>query len=178
MEALLLKYFRKDNTIFIYFLCMIKENFYVANKNYLLACFRKYSNSRRISTHQLMRAVVKMTSKHEGPRVLCRKTVKWGFPSVQFSSVPQSCPTVCNPVDSLMSGLPVYYQLPEFTQTHVHWVSDAIQPSHPLSSPSPPDFNLSQHQGLVKRVSSSHQVSLTELNIERIGSKLIWKWTL
>ena len=56
------------------------------------------------------------------------------------------------------SGLPVHHQLPEFTQTHVHWVSDAIQPSPPLSSPSPPAFNLSQHQGLFKRVSSSHQV--------------------
>ena len=64
---------------------MRKENFNVANKNYLLACFRKYSNSRRISTNQLMRASVKMRSKHEGPRVLCRKIVKWGFPSVQFS---------------------------------------------------------------------------------------------
>ena len=56
-------------------------------------------------------------------------------------------------------GLPVYHQLLEFTQTHVHWVSDAIQPSHPLSSPSPPAFNLSQHQGLFQWVSSSHQVA-------------------
>ena len=56
-------------------------------------------------------------------------------------------------------GLPVYHQLPEFTQTHVHWVSDAIRPSHPLSSPSPPALNLSQHQGLFKWVSSSHQVA-------------------
>ena len=85
IEALLLKYFRRDNTIFMYYLCMIKENFYVANKNYLLACFRKYSNSRRISTNQLMRAGVKMRSKHEGTRVLYRKIVNWGFPSVQFS---------------------------------------------------------------------------------------------
>ena len=58
--------------------------------------------------------------------------------SVQFSSVPQSCPTLCNPMDYSTPGLPVHHQLPEFTQTHVHWVSDAIQPSHPLSSPSPP----------------------------------------
>ena len=56
-------------------------------------------------------------------------------------------------------GLPVHHQLPEFTQTHVHWVGDAIQPSHPLSSPSPPAFSLSQHQGLFKWVSSSHQVA-------------------
>ena len=80
------------------------------------------------------------------------------FQSVQFSSVTQSCPTVCNPVDCSIPGLPVDHQLPEFTQTHVHWVSDAIQPSHPLSSPSPPGFNLSQHPGLFKWVSSSHQV--------------------
>ena len=66
----------------------------------------------------------------------------------QFSSVAQLCPTLCNPMDCSTPGLPVYHQLPEFTQTHVHPVGDAIQPSHPLSSPSPPAFNLSQHQGL------------------------------
>ena len=75
----------------------------------------------------------------------------------QFSSVAQSCPTLCDPMDYSMPGLPVHHQLQEFTQTHVHWVS-AIQPSHPLSSPSPPAFNLSQHQGLYKWVSSSCQV--------------------
>ena len=63
-------------------------------------------------------------------------------PSVQFSSVTQSRPTLCNPMNRSTPGLPVHHQLPEFTQTHVHWVSDAIQPSHPLSSPSPPAFNL------------------------------------
>ena len=79
--------------------------------------------------------------------------------SVQFSSVAQSCPILCNPTDCSIPGLPVHYQLPEFIQTHVHWVSDAIQSSHPLPSPSPPDFNLSQHQGLFQWVSSSHQVA-------------------
>ena len=64
----------------------------------------------------------------------------------QFSSVAQSCPTLCNPMNCSTPGLPVHHQLPEFTQTHVHLVSDAIQVSHPLSSPSPPP-NLSQHQG-------------------------------
>ena len=64
-----------------------------------------------------------------------------------FSSVTQSCPTLCDPMDCSTPGLPVHHQLPEFTQTHVHWVGDAIQPSHPLSSPSPA-FNLSQHQSL------------------------------
>ena len=68
--------------------------------------------------------------------------------SVQFSSVAQSCPTLCNPMNYRMPGLPVHHQLPEFTQTHVHLVGDAIQPSHPLSSPSPPAPNPSQHQGL------------------------------
>ena len=61
--------------------------------------------------------------------------------SVQFSSVAQSCPTLCNPMDCSTPGLPIYHQLPEFIQTHVHWVSDAVQPSHPLSSPSPPAPN-------------------------------------
>ena len=78
---------------------------------------------------------------------------------VQFSSVAQSCPTLCDPMDCSTPGLPVHHQLPEFPQTHVHWVGDAIQPSHPLSSPSPPTFNLSQHQGLFKWVSSSQQVA-------------------
>ena len=77
---------------------------------------------------------------------------------IQFSSVAQSCPTVCDPMDCSRPGLPVHHQLPEFTQTHVHRVDDSIQPSHPLSSPSPPALNLSQHQGLFKWVSSSHQV--------------------
>ena len=77
----------------------------------------------------------------------------------QFSSVAQSCPTLCNSMNCNTPGLPVHHQLPEFTQTHVHWVGDAIQPSHPLSSPSPPALNLSQHQGPFKWVSSSHHVA-------------------
>ena len=79
--------------------------------------------------------------------------------SVQFTSVAQSCPTLCDPMDCSMPGLPVHHQLPEVIQTHVHWVRDAIQPSHPLSSPSPLAFNLSHHQGLFQWVSSSHQVA-------------------
>ena len=65
--------------------------------------------------------------------------------SIQFSSISQSCLTLCDPMKRRMPGLPVHHQLPEFTQTHVHRVGDAIQPSHPLSSPSPPAHNLSQH---------------------------------
>ena len=79
--------------------------------------------------------------------------------SVQFSSVAQLCLTLCNPMDRSTPCLPVHHHLPKFTQTHVHWVGDAIQPSHPLSSPSLLAFNLSQHQGHFKRVSPSHQVA-------------------
>ena len=77
----------------------------------------------------------------------------------KFSSVAQSCPTLCNPLNRSTPGLPVHYRLLEFAQTHVHWVGDAIQPSHPLLSPAPPLLNLSQHQGLFKWVSSSHEVA-------------------
>ena len=77
----------------------------------------------------------------------------------QFSSVAQSCPTLCDPMNRSTPGLPVHHQLPEFTQTHVHRVSEAIQPSHPLSSPSPPALNPSKHQGLFQWVNSSHEVA-------------------
>ena len=79
--------------------------------------------------------------------------------SVQFSSVTQSCLTLWDPMNRSTPGLPVHHQLLEFTQTHVHRVSDAIQPSHPLLSPSPPAPSPSQHQGLFQWVSSSHQVA-------------------
>ena len=78
---------------------------------------------------------------------------------VKFSSVAQSCLTLCNPMNRSTPGLPVHHQLPEFTQTHVHRVSDAIQPSHPLSSPSLPAPNPSQHQSLFQWVNSSHEVA-------------------
>ena len=77
-----------------------------------------------------------------------QKDVLFIISSVQFSSVAQSCPTLCDPMNHSTPGLPVHHQLPEFTQTHVHQVSDAIQPSHPLSSPFPPAPNPSQHQSL------------------------------
>ena len=79
--------------------------------------------------------------------------------SVQFSSVAQSCLTLCDPMNRSMPGLPVHHQLPESTQTHVHQVDDAIQPSHPLSSPSPPAPIPSQHQGLFQLVNSSPEVA-------------------
>ena len=80
-------------------------------------------------------------------------------PMVQLSSVTQLCTTLCDPMDYSKPDLPVQHQLPELTQTHVHWVGDTIQPSHPLSSPFPPAFNLSQNQGLFRWVSSLHQVA-------------------
>ena len=95
--------------------------------------------------------------------------------SFQFSSVIQLCPTLCDPIDCSTPGLPVHHQLPEFIQTHVHWVGDAIEPSHPLSSPSHPTFNLSQHQGLFKWVSSLHQVAkVLELKLQHQS----FQWTL
>ena len=84
-----------------------------------------------------------------------------------ISSVAQSCPTPCDPMDCSTPGLPVHHQLLELAQTQVHGVGDAIQPSHPLSSPSPPTFNLSQRQGLFQGVSSSHQVAkVLELQLQ------------
>ena len=83
----------------------------------------------------------------------------WRKLSVQFSSVTQSCPILCDPMKHSTPGLPVHHQLQDFTQTHVHRVSDAIQPSHPLSSPSPPAPNPSQHQNLFQWVNSSHEMA-------------------
>ena len=79
--------------------------------------------------------------------------------SVPFSLVSQSCPTLCKPMNRSTPGLPVHHQLPEFTQIHVHRVCDAIQPSHPWLSPSPPAPNPSQHQSLFQWVNSSHEVA-------------------
>ena len=86
---------------------------------------------------------------------------------VQFSSVAHLCPTLCDPTNCSTPGLPVHHQLPEFTQTHVHQVSDAIQLSHPLSSPSPPASNPSQHQSLFQGVNSSHEELAKVLKFQR-----------
>ena len=94
----------------------------------------------------------------------------------KFSSVAQSCPTCCNPMDCSTPGLPVHHQLLELVQTHVYRVSDTIQPSHPLSSPSPPAFNLSLHQGLFQWVSSSHQVAkVLELQLQHQSFQWIFR---
>ena len=101
----------------------------------------------------------------------------------QFSSVTQSCLTLCDPMDCSTPGLPVHHQFPKFTQSHVHWVGGAIQPSHPLSSPSPPTFILSQHQsfqmsqffalgGQSSGVSAS--TSVLPMNIQTVPSKSLY----
>ena len=93
---------------------------------------------------------------------------------IQFSSVAQSCPTLCDLMNHSTPGLPVHHQLPEFTQTHVHRVSDAIQPSHPLLSPSPPAPSPSQHQGLFQWVNSLHEVAkVLELQLQHQS----FQWT-
>ena len=88
---------------------------------------------------------------------------------LQFSSVAQLCPTLCDPMNHSMPGLPVHHQLSEFTQTHIHWVSNTIQPSNPLLSLSPPTFNLIQLLGLFQWVSSPHQVAkVLEFQLQNI----------
>ena len=81
------------------------------------------------------------------------------YHNIQFSSVTQSCPTLCDPMNCSTPGLPVHHQLPEFTQTQVHQVGDTIQPSHPLSSPFPPAPNPSQHQSLLQWINSLYEVA-------------------
>ena len=101
--------------------------------------------------------VIHCTSKCVLDTIYIISTRAWS--ALQFSSVSQSCPTLCNPMRHSTPGLPVHHPLLEYTQTYIYWISDDIQPSHPLSSPSPPAFNLSKHQHLFKWVSSLHQVA-------------------
>ena len=109
----------------------------------------------------------KSKEKTDGPQILNL--------SVQFSSVAQSCRTLCEPMNCSTPGLPVHHQLPEFTQTHVHWVGNAIQPSHLLSSPSPPAPNPSQQQGLFQWVNSSPEVAkVLEFQLQHQS----FQWTL
>ena len=94
----------------------------------------------------------------------------------QIRSIVQSCPTLCDSMDCSTPGFPVQHQLLELAQTHVHWVSDTIQPSHLLSSPFPSAFNLSQHQGLFQRVSSSHQVAkVLEIQLQHQSFQWIFR---
>ena len=115
-----------------------------------------------VSLAMALRMPLEVSDFHWG-KVALPVTLQTSFPScmlvvVVCYSVTQSCPTLCDPMVCSTPGLPVHHQLPESTQTHVHWVSDAIQPFPSLSSPSPA-FNLSQHQGLFQWVSSSHQMA-------------------
>jgi len=96
--------------------------------------------------------------------------------SVKFGSVTQSCPTPCHPMHCSTSGLPVHHQLPELTQTHVHWVCDVIQPSRPQYSTFPPIFNLSKHHGLFKWVRSSHHVAkVLEFQLQPMSFQWIFR---
>ena len=124
---------------------------------------------------------------------LLRNTVKWSGKGCTYrdeeemgpitetiiSSVAQSCPTLCDPMDCSMSGFPVHHQLPVLAQTHVHRVGDAIQSSHLLSSPSLPAFNLAQNQGLCQWVSSSHQmVKVLKLQLQHQSFQWIFRTDL
>ena len=112
----------------------------------------------KISSHIARRHWAKLYHDNHKCGSLCNYKMVWIYIlSVQFSA--QLCPTLCIPMTCSMPSCPVHHQHLGFTQTHDHWVSDGIQPSHPWLSPSPPAFNLSQHQGLFKWVSSSHQVT-------------------
>ena len=109
------------------------------------------------TTGLLSGSVVKNPPTKAGDTSLTPELGRSHISSVHFSSVIHSCLILCDPMDYSMPGFPVHHQLPELAPTHVHQLGDAIQPSHPLSSPSPPAFNLSQQQGLFQWVSSSHQ---------------------
>ena len=97
--------------------------------------------------------------------------------SDQIRSVAQSCPALCDPMNRSTPGLPVHHQLPEFTQTHVHGVGDTIQPSHPLSSPSPPALNPSQHQSLFQWVKGFSKVNEAEVDRIFFGIPLLSLWS-
>ena len=114
-----------------------------------------------------------LTQSSACPQAVQRMPASSYISSVHFSSVTQSCPTLCNPMNRSTPGLPVHHQLLEFTQTHVHWVSNAIQPSHPLSSPSPPAHNPSHHKSLFQWVNSLH----TFAQIKQDASKMYLPWS-
>ena len=113
------------------------------------------SSESRLRTHGRIRL---LWLSHCAKHIKCTDTFN-AHNSPQFSLVTQLCPTLCDPMNCSTPGLPVHHQLPKFTQTHVHRVSDAIQPSHPLSSPSPPAPNPSQDQSLFQWVNSLHEVA-------------------
>ena len=116
--------------------------------------------------------------KHRSIDMRCHSMISSSINGVsdQIRSVTQSCPTLCDPMDCSMPGFPVHHYLPEFAQTHVHWVSDAILPSHPLQPPSPLALNLSQNQGFFQWVGSSHQVAkVLEFQLQHQSFQWIFK---
>ena len=125
----------------------------------------KNSEPSKTFTHMVKRFLTKVVRSFNGEKTVFPKTVLGELNihmprnEAQFSSVTQSCPTLCDPVGCSRPDLPFHHQLPDFTQTHVHWVGDDIQPSYPLLIPSLPIFNLSQHQGRFKWGCASHQVA-------------------
>ena len=130
-------------------------------------------------------ALLKVLFHEEIPHLLLsfKSTLEYNYSSivfiqlwVHFSSITQLWSTLCNPKDCSTQGLPVHHQLPELAQTHVHWVSDAIQPSHSLWSPFPSGFNFAQHQGVFQWVSSSHQVAkVLELQLQHQSFQRIFR---
>ena len=140
------------------------------SRNGIICIIQEASNLGRRRTHA-QKSTLKILLNHES----FSRGNNWRSRSfIQFNSVAQSCPTLCDPMGCSTPGFPVLHQLLKPTQTHVHWVSDAIQPSHPLSYPSLPAFSLSQHHGLFKWVSSSHQVAkVLELQLQHQS----FQWT-
>ena len=123
------------------------------------AQWKKNSKKRRYSKRSLGKHQAEYYEHYRSPRRRRGRQEKL-FESVQFISADQSYLTLRDPMSCSTPGLPVHQQLPGFTQTHFHWVGDAIQPSHPLSSPSPPAFKLSQHQGQMKQFFASSGQSI------------------
>ena len=125
-------------------------------------------------TYSLHTQVITVSSENNSKKKSLKELNKTRF-YFQFSSITQLCLTLCDPMNHTMPGLPVHHQLSESTQTHVHWVGNAIQPSHPLSSPSPPALSLDQHQSLFKWDSSLHQVAkVLEFQLQHQS----FQWTL
>ena len=139
-----------------------KNLHHVYDKGLVSRIYKWYSKKLR-NKKIAIKQTIQLKSRQKYPKRYCQIRMWKDTPiisyAVQFSSVAQSCPTLCDPMNRSTLGLPVHHQLPEFIQTHVHQVSDAIQPSHPLSSPSPPAPNTSQYQGLFQWVNSLHEVA-------------------
>ena len=137
-------------------------NQFLKISNYLKACSVRFrgAQSASLSTLNSLRGCWVSTAAAAQSSVSSEADGKCSCWSVQFSSVAQSCLTLCNPMNRSTPGLPVHHQLPEFTQTHVQRVGDTVQPSHPLLSPSPPALNPSQHQSLFQWVNSLHEVAI------------------